>query len=317
MSHLLFKKSAKKRPWLGRLIWRLEAWLLGLFWFLVRPLSPRTASKLGYKLFYRLGPRLKKSRYILPNLGIAFPKMTQNQRQETAREIWGNFGAVLAEYPHLGSITVNGTAPAVEVITDEMARPVLARKQPAIYLTAHFGNWEIAASTFTGLGIPVSGVYSPQSNPFLDRMIQAKRESFDCGLITKNKAIRQLVRELRAGRSVGLLPDQRIDNGELVPYFGVDALTTTSPAWLAITMECPLIPVLVERTGPAKFRVIIHAPIDTCEGIGDSRQRLFEVTKKINHCFEQWIQGDPGHWLCIRRRWPKAAYNKAIVEKGD
>jgi len=238
----------------------------------------------------------------LPNLGIAFPQMTQNQLQETTRAIWGNFGAVLAEYPHLSKITVNGSAPAVEVETDEMARAVLAEKQQAVYITAHMGNWELAASVVAGMGIPLSVVYSPQSNPFLDPMIQAERESLGCGFITKNNAARQLVRELQAGRSVGLLPDQRIDNGEPVPYFGVNALTTTSPAWLAVRMKCPLIPVQVERTGPAKFRVIIHAPIDTCEGIGDSRQRLFEVTKKINHCFEQWVYGDPGHWLCIKRR---------------
>ena len=289
--------------------------MLGLFWFWVRLLSPRSASEQGYKLFYRLGPRLKKNRYVMANLGIAFPEMTQDRRQETVRAIWGNFGAVLAESPHLGSIMVNGTAPAVEVITDEMARQVLTGKQPAIYVTAHLGNWEIAGSTIIGLGVPLSVVYSPQKNPFLDRMIQAERESLGCCLITKNKAVRQLVQELRAGRSVGLLPDQRNDNGEPVPYFGVDALTTTSPAWLAIRMECPLIPVQVERTGPAKFRVIFHAPIDTSKDIGDSRQRLFEVTKKINNCFEQWIQDDPGRWLCMKRRWPKEVYNKAIVEK--
>ena len=314
MAHLLFKRSAKKLPWFGRLTSRLEAWLLGLFWFWVRPLSPGTASELGYKLFYRLGPRLKKSRYVLPNLGIAFPKMTQSRRQEIAREICGNFGAVLAEYPHMGSITINGDAPAVEVTTDDMAQQVLASKQPAIYVTAHLGNWEIPASTAISMGIPLSVVYSPQKNPFLDRMIQAERESQGCRFITKDKAVRQLVRELRAGRSVGLLPDQRIDNGEPVPYFGVDALTTTTPAWLAIRMECPLIPLQVERTGAAKFHVIFHAPIDTCKDIGDPQQRVLEVTKKIYHCFEQWIHDDPEHWFCIKRRWPKEVYNKVIVE---
>jgi KDO2-lipid IV(A) lauroyltransferase len=306
----LFKKRARKLPWLGRFIWRLEAGLLGLFWFCVRPLSPMRASELGYKLFYHLGLRMKKNRYILPNLGIAFPEMTQNRRQEIARKICGNFGAVLAEYPHMASITINGNAPAVEVIIDEMTQSVIDRKQPAIYVTAHLGNWELGALMITILGMPLSVVYSPQKNPFLDQMIQAKRETLGCGFITKDKAVRQLIRELRAGRSVGLLPDQRVDNGEPVPYFGVDALTTTAPAWLAIRMECPLIPVQVKRIGAAKFRVIFHAPIDTCKNIGDPQQRVFEVTKKINHCFEQWIHADPEHWLCIKRRWPKEVYKK-------
>jgi KDO2-lipid IV(A) lauroyltransferase len=240
--------------------------------------------------------------------------MTQNRRQEIARKICGNFGAVLAEYPHMGSITINGNDPAMEVITDEMTKSVFARKQPAVYVTAHLGNWELSASTAISMGIPLSVVYSPQKNPFLDRMIQAERESLGCRFITKDKAIRQLVRELREGRSVGLLPDQRIDNGEPVPYFDVDALTTTAPAWLAIRMECPLIPVQVKRIGAARFRVIFHAPIDTCENIGDPQQRVFEVTKKVYHCFEQWIQDDPEHWFCIKRRWPKEVYNKVIVE---
>ena len=314
MAHLLFKRRARKLPWFGRLIWRLEAGLLRLFWFCIRPLSPMTASKLGYKLYCRLGPRMKKSRHVIPNLGIAFPEMTQNRRQEISQEIWGNFGAVMAEYPHLTSIVGKGSGPGVEVMIHEMARPVLEGKQPAIYVTAHLGNWELCALLITSMGIPLSVVYSPQKNPFLDRMIQAERESLGCRFITKDKAVRQLIRELRAGRSVGLLPDQRIDNGDPVPYFGVDAMTTTTPAWLAIRMECPLIPVQVKRIGAAKFRVIFHAPIDTCKNIGDRQQRVFEVTKMVNHCFEQWIHDDPEHWFCIKRRWPKEVYNKVIVE---
>ena len=82
----------------------------------------------------------------------------------------------------------------------------------AIYVTAHLGNWELVGSTIAKSGIPLSVIYGPQSNPVLERMVQQLRRSLGCRLIAKQNGIRQLVREIRSGRSVGLLPDQRVAN---------------------------------------------------------------------------------------------------------
>lgn len=321
MARLLFAKSATRIPLLGKLGWWLEAGLLKLFWRWTNVFGGEHASEKGYRLFSRLGPRLKKNHHVLGNLQIAFPDLDQEQRQALAIRVWGNFGAVLAEYPRLQKLVDIGPASHTEIIITDASKPVIENRQAAVYITPHLGNWEIAAATLARLEIPITSIYSPQSNPSIDRMLQSIRESLGIGFVPKKNALRQLVKELRQGRSVGILPDQRVDEGDLVPYFGVDALTTTSPAWLAIKMNCPLIPVEIERIGKDRFRAVFHDPIDTSADIADVRKRVIETTQQVNACFEQWIRKHPEHWHCTKRRWPKEAYStyrsagKVVTEK--
>jgi KDO2-lipid IV(A) lauroyltransferase len=137
-------------------------------------------------------------------------------------------------------------------------------------------------------------------------MIQAQRNSLGYQLIAKNNGLRQLVREIRSGRSVGLLPDQRVDSGEPVPFFGCDAPTTTSPARLAIKLNCPLIPVQIERTGNARFRAVFHRPVLNGKKAGEQSDPL-QVTAELNSLFESWIRSRPDQWICMKRRWQTGA----------
>ncbi len=285
--------------------------LLYLFWLLVRHLSLHRASAAGKKLFRWLGPRTSKQQRIRNNLELAFPDLGPDKIELLCRDVWGNFGSVLAEYPHLQEFTVSHTPAAVKLEIDDETRSIVAKKEPAIYVTAHLGNWELVASAIAGTGVPLSVVYAPQNNPLLDRMIQTQRQSLGCRFIDKGKAIRWLVREIRSGRSVGMLPDQRLDTGELLPFFGRSTPTPISPAWLSVKTNCPLIPVQIERIGNARYRAVFHKPIQVSHKSSE-RENILWLTTAINRLFEDWIRQQPGQWLCMKRRWPEAAYYRGL-----
>ncbi|MDT8386198.1 MAG: lysophospholipid acyltransferase family protein [Thiogranum sp.] len=304
MARILFRESAERVPLLGNLGWWLEARMLALFWYWVTRTDVERASRRGYRLFHWLGPRLRKNHHVLSNLQVAFADMSAQRRLTLAKQVWGNFGAVLAEYPFLPELVRMGPGSRTDISVSEASSRIIRNRQPAVYVTAHSGNWEIGTFIMTSLKIPVTTVYSPQSNPFVDRMLQSFRETPGLKFIPAKNAMRQLVRELREGRSVGMLPDQRNDGGDPVPYFGVKAPTITSPAWLAVTMNCPLIPVEVERIGEARFRAVFHDPVDSFAEITDKKQRVLAITGELNTCFESWIRKHPQHWHCTKRRWP-------------
>ena len=171
---------------------------------------------------------------------LAFPTFGPERIESLSHDIWGNFGSVLAEYPHLHKLADSHIPSAIELEIDKETRPIFAGRKPAIYVTAHLGNWELVASFIAGTGVPLSAVYAPQNNPVLDRMIQTKRDSTGCRFIEKENALRLLVGEIRSGRSIGMLPDQRLDSGELLPFFGRNTPTPISPAWLSIKTKCPV-----------------------------------------------------------------------------
>ena len=88
--------------------------------------------------------------------------------------------------------------------------------------------------------------------------MQRRRRELGCGFLAADDSIRPLLNELRAGRSIGLLVDLRVESGEPVPFCGHDTATTTVPARLALKFGCPLVPVRVERIRPAHLRVTVY-----------------------------------------------------------
>jgi len=124
------------------------------------------------------------------------------------------------------------------------------------------------------------------------------------------EAARGLPRELRQGRSVGLLMDQRYDRGAPVPFFGVPAPTTLVPARLALRLGVPLIPVRIERRDGARFVVTVHRPVEPGAGF-DSERTVLGMTARVNQLFVRWIAAAPDQWYCARRRWPRPGARKA------
>lgn len=295
----------KQREWLAYPVWMLEAALVGAFWLLSALLPVTTASRLGARAAGALGPRLYKNRHVTANLALAFPDWTAERRDAVAREVWANAGAVLAEYPHLGTLMASpgGRDGSIEVEVDPAVRRLIEEGTPLMILAGHLANWEIIAGVLVRLGVPLTVVYSPQSNPLVNRLVQRFRRALGCSFLRKDEAVRSLLRELRKGRSVGLLPDQRVDSGKTLPLLGRAAPSTTAPARVAAKVGCPVIPGRVERLGDAAFRVSLMAPIGS--DLDDGDLDADAITEAFHALLEAWISERPGQWLCIKRRFAK------------
>ena len=304
------RRVLERFPRLRYPIWVLETVPLLAFWGVAASLSPVRASRLGRWLLERLGPRLHKQRHVLRNLGIALPGHSPEELARVAREVWGNLGAVMGEYPHLATISQVEGARRLELVFEQGASTPTATR-PIVMVTGHLANWELVAGAMTGLlGIPLSVVYGPQENPLADRLIQRFRRGLRCGLVAKEASMRQLVRELREGRSLGLVVDQRVDGSPLVPFFGVPAATAVSPARLALRFGCDLVPVRMERLPDARFRVTFTPPVPVPER-GNDDEKALEMTRRVNALFESWIRERPGEWMCTKRRWSLREVRKA------
>lgn len=109
-----------------------------------------------------------------------------------------------------------------------------AQGQGVLYLTPHLGCFEVSAQTAAQWG-PITVMFRPPRKEALRPLAAASRERDNLATAPATLAgVRQLLRALRAGESVGLLPDQAPAAGEGVwaPFFGRAAYTMTLPARL-------------------------------------------------------------------------------------
>jgi len=298
------RKRADRSPRLLRLLWAIEAGLIATLNGVCRMLPPDIASAAGYRLLHAIGPSLDKTRLIRRNVAIAFPEKSAAEVDVLVREIWGNLGAVLTEFPHLETICGREADRRLEFIWKGDAQAFSQEGKPAVFVAAHLANWEITAAIVLRKS-PLAGVYTPIQNPWMDKMVRSVRASLGCELINRAGAVRQLMRRLKAGNSIGLIVDQRVDAGEPVPFFGHDMMTSVTPAQLAVRFDCELIPVQIQRLEGARFRVIFHKPVDADDLLASDRERVLQMTKKINALIESWIRERPHEWMCSKRRWPK------------
>ena len=320
MAALFLNSALRKRvdrvAMLQRARWRMEAGLLHLFWLVCARLEPHAASAFGQRLLRRIGPRLGKTVHTQRNLRLAFPDLGEAERADLLREVWGNAGAVLAEYPHFKAICQDDFDAHFEFVERWNLDDYRAGRRSGVFVSAHVGNWELCAAAAGRQGIPITVIYAPSRNPYIERLLRRRREALGCRLVSLDEGARPLLHELGERRSVGLVVDTRDDDGMPIPFFGHDKLTTLAPARLALRFGCELIPVRVERLGAARFRLTVHEPFRPDPALGSAKDRAVRMMAEVNRLFECWIRERPAQWLCIKRAWPKTLEPAGLVRPG-
>lgn len=297
------KRYAEQHAWLRYMLWSVDAGAMGLFWLLMKLLGPDRAVAVGAWLMAWAGPRSAKHRHVVENLRVMFPDYDEAALQALARRSWGNLGAILADYPHLG--TIADDPERLELVGDGPVRERIASEEPMIFVTPHLGNWELTAAAGARNGLTMAVVYSPQQNLLLDRLLQYLRRPLGTHFLSGKGGARSILAEMDKGHSIGMLPDQRVNRGVAMPFFGRDACTTTAPARLALSSGRALFPARVERLQGAHFRLTVYDPIEVPaeDGPGAEQRQVTAMTRQINQLFEAWIQERPEQWLCTKRRW--------------
>jgi KDO2-lipid IV(A) lauroyltransferase len=263
-----------------------------------------TASAIGGWLGRTFGPWIGVTRRARKNLQRAFPEKSAGEIETIIRDMWDNLGRVAAEYAHLSRMRAEPPNANIEVRGGEHVAAALARGKPLICFAGHLANWEIGAIAMRAVGAPVHLVYRAANNPWVDKIFRRGREEIAAGLVPKGSdGARQAVKLLRDGENLGILIDQKMNDGIPVPFFGRDAMTAPAPARLALRFDCTVLPVQVERTEGPRFRVTVHPPLPPQHG-GDAQGDTLLLMTQANAHLEDWIRQRPAQWLWVHRRWP-------------
>lgn len=297
-----------------RLRYLIEALALRVAFALLSWLPVDAASNLGGFLGRHIGPRLPVSARARRNLRLAFPEISAAETERIVAGMWDNLGRVAAEYPHIGEIAAPESG-RIEWIDTAPVRAMRAGgRDPGtagILVSAHLANWEVMPAAALRRGLDMTIIVREPNNPFVRPLIERLR-----GVAGGRRASKGLpgakaaLEALRQGRVLGLLYDQKMNDGVAVPFFGIEAMTPAAPAQLALRFGCPLVPVRVERVGPGRFRLGSYEALALPDS-GDRQADTIAVMTALNEILEGWIRDRPEQWLWLHRRWPEAAYGRA------
>ena len=309
------RKLARKHQYLQRLLWRVDFALVWLIATLAKRLPIDTASRFGEKVGAWIGPRLtSKTAIFRTNMATAFPELNDAELDQLVARAWGRVGRVMGEYPHLSTILNEPERMVIDI--REPLETYANPGKPCVMVGAHQSNWEVVGSAMARMGIPNVSLYSPPTNPYLDRLLLDSRRALNCELLPRENSVRLLARALKQGQTAGMVMDRRVDAGEPIKFFGHDKLSTILPARLAQKFHCDLVPVQVERLQDARYRVTFHPPVHPTDTSVDGTAQAIDMIQQVHHLFEGWIRQQPQDWFCSKRLWAKVQRNQ-IKEAGS
>ena len=297
---------------------RAEYCLVRILFALLRALPPAAASSVAGRVARAVGPWLPVSRVADDNLRAAMPELSAAQRQDVVRGVWENLGRTMGELPHLASLRETVRGPGFEVEGSEILRTLARTGGPAMMASAHIGNWEMLPVICAAYGIRASSLYRAAANPLVDAAIMALRQQamdpslgpvpmFAKGATGGRAAAAHLAR----GGYLGMLMDQKLNDGIEATLFGLPAMTAPAAASFALHFRCPLLTGHVERLGPARLRLVVGKPM-TMPDAGSKAANIQILTQALNDEFEAWIRKKPESWLWLHRRWPKDVVQRSI-----
>lgn len=172
-----------------------------------------------------------------------------------------------------------------------------------IFITGHFGNWELLALATSLKITPVSVVARRLDNPFLNNLIERLRSRYGNKVIYKRGALKEIIKTLRKNGSVGILIDQAVlpEEGIIVDFLGRPAWTTKMPVLIARKTASPILPVFIKRNRNGQ-------EITICPEVmllSNNNEALTENTRLLNSFVEDFIKENPEQWLWIHRRWKR------------
>ena len=213
-----------------------------------------------------------------------------------------------AELPWIWTRSLDEVAARVRCDDHAVLDEAEAAGRGILFLTPHLGSFEVTARYYAQRA-PITVMFKPPRKRWLDEVVSLSRGTERMRAVPAALAgVRAMLRALRAGEAVGLLPDQVPSDGEGVwaPFFGRPAYTMTLSARLVHASGA--VPLLAwgERLRWGRGYLVHIRPFDLAGPEGLPVDAV-AAAARINAAMEQLIAECPQQYLWSYNRYKHPA----------
>ena len=182
-------------------------------------------------------------------------------------------------------------------------KALIAEHGGAVITVPHMGNWDLAGWACHRYGVRMFSIAGKQKNPLVNDWINRQRESGMTILERGGGTLKQIIKLLRGGAVLAILPDVRMPTPDLqLPFLGGTANFGRGMAMFAITAKVPIIPAVLRREGWTHHgfdRLQPILPDPTLDKEHDARRMTAAVTAQVDAAIRQ----APEQWFWYNKRW--------------
>jgi Kdo2-lipid IVA lauroyltransferase/acyltransferase len=251
---------------------------------------------------YALSPRYRRK--VRANLRIAGLDLGPGRRRAVACEA----GRAVLEAPFVWFSPSARLARMVTVHGEAILREALGAGRGVILLTPHLGCFEVVARVIAA-SHPLTVLFKPPRTGQARRLLEDARDHRNLRALPANAGgVRGLLRALKRGEAIGVLPDQVPSDGDgtWAPFFGRPAYTMTLPERLARSTGATVLMAVGERLPAGRGWAVRFEPLG-----GDASPAA------INAAMERMIRACPEQYLWSYNRYKGPRGRAAPAELPD
>ena len=266
---------------------------------LMRLLGYKIASEIGCFLGKTFGPLFRSKKIIKNNLIKFDNSLTPEKIKNISKEMWENYGRILAEYPFISSFRKGDLDKYIKIENKEKLDEI-KKGQPVVFVSAHFSNFELMAMAIEKAGVSLSAIYRPLNNKMVNSIMEPLRKKYICKNQIKKgiNGVRESLKFFKQGVSIAIMIDQRVSEGVKINFFNYPAYTTTIPAQFVKKFGCKIQPVHIERYNKINFKISFDEQLIFEENVNNA-----SISLKLNQWLENKIKKNPSQWIWTHDRW--------------
>ena len=242
----------------------------------------------------------KGNRVMAANLDLVFgPAADAEERRRFMRGVWDHSALVIVDCFWFLRDTHRRVTEWVEI--DDTLKEVSRGTEGCATITAHLGNWELAAHAMCENGRKLTSVFAPIGTPYTQKKLLASREVSGQHLVPKQGAVLNLLRCYRHKQIIGLLLDQFTNvtaGGMFVDILGIPAPISRIAGTIHARCGCPLYIAACPHLGDGRYRAMTYAHLPAGSGLSEE-----ETTRWVADQLSAMIRRHPDQWLWMYRRW--------------
>lgn len=295
---------------------RIAYWFVAFLFFISKYIKMKYISIFCSSLILLLFPFIPATYTALNNLKLIYKDMSLWKRIGIVVRMWYNLGIFAGEFPYIYNINQEAFLSMISLDANfvDLIKKIKNSDKGTIIFSAHFSNWEVALRMLAECDFKINSIYRKANNILIEeKYVVGLREKCGINMIAKhNDAARKMLTALKNKEVLVILIDQRDDKGELINFLNQPCYSNISIPVFATKIPIDIYGISATR---CDYKNKFEIKLDPCESINfmlqnlnnenkiNKREKMIEITTKLNEVVAQWINKNPDQWFWVHNRW--------------
>ncbi|MCT7493201.1 LpxL/LpxP family acyltransferase [Aliarcobacter cryaerophilus] len=279
-------------------------------------ITPKFLMKIVLRFFAFFAYKFNKKHLKIAraNLDLVYGNSISKERKEQI--IYNSYKSLvfnMYEFIENQRISKDELLAKADILNKEIIEKAFKDNRKIIYITAHYGGWEITLPYIALMFGEIAVVNRKMNNPYMQKRYAEARTKNKITMLDKKSAAKGMLQAFKDNKSIAMVIDQHIRTGIEIDIIGIKDLATDATARMALKFDAIIIPIFTVNNGFRDWTIEVQEPIDVKTYEFKSDDKIKELTQIQNDIVSKQIFEKPDFWLWQHKRFKK--FNNEIYNK--